>query len=84
MKLVLFAVSIFVFGCSAGRSTSVEDQLQRMNLEIATEKKKRRECCESSEFGAAAEIGKNVDSTVRSVSFISFCLILSRILEPAI
>ena len=34
MKLILFTASIFVFGCSATSSISVEDQLQRMQLQV--------------------------------------------------
>ena len=76
MKLILFTVSIFVFGCSATSLTSVEDQLQRMHLEMEQLKRSNEESiavigalkqtynekirtCESSQFGAAAEIGKN-------------------------
>ena len=43
MKLILFTVSIFVFGCSAGRSTSVEDQLQRMQLQVDKLKRSNEE-----------------------------------------
>ena len=38
MKLILLTLSIFVFGCSAAPSTSVEDQLQQLQQSIATMK----------------------------------------------
>ena len=43
MKLILFTVGIFVFGCSARPSTSVQDQLQRMILEMEQLKKSNEE-----------------------------------------
>ena len=35
MKFILFIVNIFVFGCSARPSTSVQDQLDRLQQSIA-------------------------------------------------
>ena len=43
MKLILVTLSIFVLGCSATSLTSVEDQLQQMNLEIEQLKRSNEE-----------------------------------------
>ena len=43
MKLILFTVSIFVFGCSATSLTSVEDQLRPMHLEMEQLKRSNKQ-----------------------------------------
>ena len=58
MKSILFTVSIFVFGCSAGRSTSVEDQLQRMQLQVDQLKRSNEE--------NIAELKQTYDEKIRA------------------